>query len=146
VSCPPKTNQMNWELAMPFCLSTGLSVCLSVCLSARIEWNNRGQPETPARRKSRVSSVRRFEFLQPIAVLAAARYSGAATTYSLLSPKISKASSRIDRSQLWKDRATANATAFVVLDLRFWHTHPIQFPIDVFPTQRERFRRVQSPP
>jgi len=45
-----------------------------------------------------VISVRRFEFFQPIAVLAAARYCGAATTYSLLSPKISKASSRIDRS------------------------------------------------
>ena len=34
----------------------------------------------------------------PIAVLAAARYCGAATTYSLLSPKISKASSRIGLS------------------------------------------------
>ena len=43
--------------------------------------------ETPARRSSRVISVRRFEFFQPIAVLAAARYCGAATTYSLLSPK-----------------------------------------------------------
>jgi hypothetical protein len=61
----------------------------SVCLPARIEWNNRGEPETPARRSSRVISVRRFEFFQPIAVLAAARYWGAATTYSLLSPKIS---------------------------------------------------------
>ncbi len=62
------------------------------------EWNNRGQPETPVRRSSRVISVRRFEFFQPIAVLAAARYCGAATTYSLLSPKISKASSRIGRN------------------------------------------------
>jgi hypothetical protein len=34
-------------------------------------------------------SVSRFAFFQPIAVLAAARYCGAATTYSLLSPKIS---------------------------------------------------------
>ena len=58
------------------------------------EWNNRGQPETPARRSRRIISVRRFEFFQPIAVLAAARYCGAATTYSLLSPKISKAASR----------------------------------------------------
>ena len=56
----------------------------SVCLLARIEWNNRGQPETPARRRSRVNSLLRFAFLQPIAVLAAARYWGAATTYSLL--------------------------------------------------------------
>ena len=63
------------------------------------EWNNRGQPETPARRKSRVISVRRFEFFQPIAVLAAARYCDAATTYSLLSPKISKASSRVGRKE-----------------------------------------------
>jgi hypothetical protein len=47
-----------------------------------------------AERKNRVISVRRFEFFQPIAVLAAARYCGAATTYSLLSPKISKAASR----------------------------------------------------
>jgi hypothetical protein len=38
-------------------------------------------------RKSRFISVRRFEFFQPIAVLDAARYCGAATTYSLLSPK-----------------------------------------------------------
>ena len=51
------------------------------------EWNNRSQPETPARRSRHVISVRRFEFFQPIAVLAAARYCGAATTYSLLSPK-----------------------------------------------------------
>ncbi len=47
-----------------------------------------------AERQNRVISVRRFEFFQPIAVLAAARYCGAATTYSLLSPKISKAASR----------------------------------------------------
>ena len=45
-----------------------------------------------------LNSVSRFAFFQPIAVLAAARYCGAATTYSLLSPKISKASSRIGRS------------------------------------------------
>jgi hypothetical protein len=36
-----------------------------------------------------LNSVSRFAFFQPIAVLAAARYCGAATTYSLLSPKIS---------------------------------------------------------
>ena len=51
---------MQWELALEFCLP-----------AARIEWNNRGQPETPARRRSRVISVRRFEFFQPITVLAA---------------------------------------------------------------------------
>ena len=66
---------------------SGNSRCSSVCRLARIEWNNRSQPETPARRSSRVISVRRFEFFQPIAVLASARYCGAATTYSLLSPK-----------------------------------------------------------
>ena len=66
---------------------SGNSRCSSVCRLARIEWNNRSQPETPARRSSRVISVRRFEFFQPIAVLASARYCRAATTYSLLSPK-----------------------------------------------------------
>jgi len=52
-----------------------------------IEWNNRGQPQTRARRKSRVNLVRRFEFFQPIAVLAAARYCRVATRHWLLSPK-----------------------------------------------------------
>ena len=71
---------------------SGNSRCSSVCLLARPSlsdavWNKRGQPETPARRSSRVISVRRFEFFQPIVVFAAARYCGAATTYSLLSPK-----------------------------------------------------------
>jgi hypothetical protein len=33
-----------------------------------------GEPEKSARRSSRVISVRRFDFFQPIAVLAAARY------------------------------------------------------------------------
>ena len=83
---------MQWEFALELGLSAGTP------LLKLYEWNNRGQPETPARRKSRVISVRRFEFFQPIAVLAAARYCGAATTYSLLSPKISNASSRIGRS------------------------------------------------
>jgi len=45
-----------------------------------------------------LNSVSRLAFFQPIAVLAAARYCGAETTYSLLSPKISNASSRIGRS------------------------------------------------
>jgi phosphatidylserine decarboxylase len=36
-----------------------------------------------------------------------------------------------DRSQLREDRATTNATAFVVLDLRLWDAHSIHFPIDV---------------
>lgn len=53
------------------------------------EWNHRGQPKTSARRKSRLISVRGFEFFQPLAVLAEARYCSAATAYSLLSPKIS---------------------------------------------------------
>jgi len=38
----------------------------------RIEWNNRGQPETPARGENRVISLRRLAFFQPIAVFAAA--------------------------------------------------------------------------
>ena len=59
----PSQEQTTWS---------GNSRSSSVCLLARIEWNNRGQPETPARRKSRVISVRRFEFFQPLAVLAAA--------------------------------------------------------------------------
>jgi hypothetical protein len=72
-----------------------------------------------AERKNRVNSVRRFEFFQPIAVLAAARYCGAATTYSLLSPNISNASSRIGRS------------SGKIGQLRMPRHH---FPIDVFPT------------
>jgi hypothetical protein len=43
-----------------------------------------------------------------------------------------------DRSQLGKDRAATNATTFVMLDFWLWDTHPIQFPIDVLPTQRYR--------
>jgi hypothetical protein len=39
-----------------------------------------------------------------------------------------------DRSKLRKDRATTNATTFVMLDLWLGEAHPIQFPIDVFPT------------
>lgn len=54
----------------------GNSRCSSVCRLARIEWNNRGQPETPASRKCRVISLRRMALFQPIAVLAAARYCG----------------------------------------------------------------------
>ena len=77
---------------------SGNSRWSSVCRLARIEWNNRGQPETPARRSSRVISLRKLAFFQPMAVLAAARFWGAATTYSLLSPKISNASSKMERS------------------------------------------------
>ena len=68
----------------------GKSRCSSVCLLARIEWNNRGQPETPARRSRRVLSLRRLAFFQPILVLSASRYSETATANSLYSPKISK--------------------------------------------------------
>ncbi len=59
----------------------------SVCLLARIVWNNRSQTETPARRNSRVISERRLAFFQPIAVFAAARYWGAATTSTLMPPE-----------------------------------------------------------
>ena len=41
-----------------------------------------------------------------------------------------------DRSQLREDRATANATAFVMLDFRLWDAHSVHFPVDVLPTQR----------
>jgi hypothetical protein len=34
------------------------------------EWNNRGQPETPARCRSRVILLRKLAFFQPIAVFA----------------------------------------------------------------------------
>ncbi len=50
-----------------------------------------------------------------------------------------------DRSKLREDRATANATGFVVLHLWFGDAHPIHFPIDVLPTQRQRFRRCSKP-
>jgi hypothetical protein len=36
-----------------------------------------------------------------------------------------------DRSQLRKDRTTANPSAFVMLDLRLRDTHPVQLPVDV---------------
>jgi hypothetical protein len=39
-----------------------------------LEWKNCGQPERRARRKSRVISLRRLEFFQPIAMFATARY------------------------------------------------------------------------
>ena len=100
---------------------SGNSRCSSVCRLARIEWNNRGQPETPARRKSRVISVRRFEFFLPIVVLAAARYWG-----GLRGP-------RYRRSLLGKDWAATNATTFVMLDLWLRDANPIHFPIDVLP-------------
>ena len=35
-----------------------------------------------------------------------------------------------DRSKIREDRATANATTFVMLDLRLWDAHPILIPID----------------
>ena len=72
---------------------SGNSRCSTVYRLACIEWNNRYQPEAPARRKSRVLSVLRFKFFQPIAVLAAARYCGSATTNALL-PKPSLPSPR----------------------------------------------------
>jgi hypothetical protein len=50
-----------------------------------------------------------------------------------------------DRSQLGEDRATANATAFVMLNLRLGDAHPVHFPIDVLPTQRQRFNSEIGP-
>ena len=39
-----------------------------------------------------------------------------------------------DRSKLGEDRATTNATGFVMLDLWLWNTHPIHLPIDLLPS------------
>ena len=50
-----------------------------------------------------------------------------------------------ERSQLGEDRSTANATTLVMLDLRLRDAHPIHLPIDVLPTQRERFRGRSKP-
>ena len=50
-----------------------------------------------------------------------------------------------DRSQLREDRAATNATTLMMLDFRFWNTHSVHFPIDVLPTQRERFRGRSKP-
>jgi hypothetical protein len=122
----------------------GSSRCSSVCRLARIEWNNRGQPETPARRSGRVISLRRLAFFQPIAVLDAARYCGAANTYSLLSPKISNASSRIGGSS-GKIEQLRMPASFVMFDLWLRDTHPIQFPIYVVPAKRQRFRGCPKP-
>ena len=63
-------------------MCSGNSRCSSVCLLARIEWNNRVQPETPARRKSRVITVRKFEFFQPMTAFAATFYWGFGITKS----------------------------------------------------------------
>ena len=57
--------------------------------------------------------MRRFEFFYPIAELAAARYCGAATTYLLLCPKISKAASRIGRSSGNIGQPQGNAVALI---------------------------------
>ena len=38
-----------------------------------------------------------------------------------------------DRSKFGEDRATANATTYVMFDLRLWDTHTIHFPTDVVP-------------
>ena len=123
---------------------SGNSRWSSVCRLARIEWNNRGQPETPARRNSRVISLRRLAFFHPIAVLAAncrgflrnprVRTSERSATFSEDLKSFIE-----DRSQLRKNRTTPNPAALVVLDLRFWDAHPIHFPIDVLPAQRQRF-------
>ena len=77
---------------------SGNSRFSSVCLLVRIEWNNRGQREAPARRSQRVISLRRLAFFQPTVVLAAAWHCGAGTKYSLLSPTISNGSLRIGRN------------------------------------------------
>jgi hypothetical protein len=73
---------MNWLRAQPihFELSEPNLKISNVRNSTDTTWNNRGQPKTPARRNSRVISLRRLAFFQPIAVLAAARYWGAAIT------------------------------------------------------------------
>ena len=68
-----------------------------------------------------LNSVCRFEFFQPIAVLAAARYCG-----GLRGP-------RYRRSQLGEVRAAANATTFVVLDLRLRDIHSVHFPFHSCP-------------
>jgi hypothetical protein len=47
----------------------------------------------------------------------------------------------LDRTQFRKDRTTANPTSFVVLDLWLRDAHPVQFPVDVVPAKRQRFRR-----
>jgi hypothetical protein len=84
----------------------GNSRCNSVCRLARIEWNSRGQGDTPARRRRRVSSLRRLAFFQPIA--------------KDLEGFVE------DRSQLWEDRATARKYKhrFVRLEKVVFDTEP----------------------
>jgi hypothetical protein len=77
------------------------------------EWKMENAEEhanPPDSQFSILNSVSRLAFFHPIAVLAAARYCGAATTYALLSPKISAVLSS-DWSDLfvqpgtsWEDR------------------------------------------
>jgi len=56
---------MQWKLPLQLRLLAGPP------LLKLTEWNNRGQPETPARRSGRVILLRRLAFFQPIAVFAA---------------------------------------------------------------------------
>jgi hypothetical protein len=122
--------------------SNGNSRWSSVCLLARIEWNNRGQPETPARRRSRVISLRRLAFFQPIAVLAAARYCGAATTSTLLSPR----SRRLHRGSVAARERSGNYESRDLRDAR-----PLapgysfgSFPIQCPPSAATAFTRVSA--
>ena len=57
-----------------------------------------------------LNSVSRLAFFQPIAVLATARYCGAATTCSLLSPKTSNASSGSVAESASSSHAAAEAS------------------------------------
>ena len=36
-----------------------------------------------------------------------------------------------DRTQLWKDRVATNAKDLLMLHLRIWDAHPVDFPIDL---------------
>ena len=71
--------------------------------------------KTPARRSSRVISVRKFEFFLPIAVLAATRYGGDAITNLLLSPKTKEPGVRENHSC-----RTTSTTIFLIYFNQFY--------------------------
>ncbi len=66
-------------------------------------------------RNSLSVSVHSLAFFQPTAVIAVARYHGAAMTYSSLTEDLE---SFVEyRTQHWKDRSATNAASFMVLHL-----------------------------
>jgi hypothetical protein len=86
-----------------------------------------------------LNSVSRLAFFQPMAVLAADRRGFLRNPRVRTSERAATIPKELERfvedgSKLGKDRTTANAAAFVVLDHWLRDTHPVHFPVDVVPS------------